>query len=277
MINKKISQKFKCTQPQIQNWAKNYSYSSPLWCAAWILKSHCTNICVIFCLHVYVTAQEFTHSFYGTPSHPHSPGLVVLCRLPLLRNGDLGLGFPCPSLLLEEEEEEEDDILLPVLLLLLEQSVSELCSGQQREGGAQALMLELCLTVGQRGSRTHTGPGEAPLQSWLLLPAHGRSAGILHSDKLKGSPRLPRLLLGAILLGCLSNQGMSFLYPMQGKTAIEEGIADQSVELAWQPASLESEYSPPAERQGEWRTKVFSTHLKIATRYTGYHEEVIST
>lgn len=156
-------------------------------------------------------SREFTQSFYGTPSHPHSPGLVVLCRLPLLRNGDLGLGFPCPSLVEEEEEEEEDDILPPVLLLLLEQNESELCSGQQRERGARALALELCLMVGQRGGRTHTGPGEAPLQSWLLLPARSRSAGMPHSDELKGSPRLPRLPLGAILLGCPSNQGMSFL------------------------------------------------------------------
>lgn len=162
------------------------------------------------------------------PSDPHSPGLVVLCRLPLLRKGDLGLGFPCPSLL-EEEVEEEDDILPPVLLLLLELSESELCSGQQRERGALAPTLELCLMVGQQGSRTHTGPEEAPLQSWLLLLASSRSAGVQQSDKLKGSPRLPRLLLGAILLGCPSNQGMSFLKLMQGKTAIEEGIADQSL------------------------------------------------
>lgn len=147
----------------------------------------------------------------GPPSHPHSPGLVVLCRLPLLRNGDLGLVFPCPSLAEKEEEEEEDDILLPVLLLLLEQSESELRSGQQRERGALALMLELCLMAGQRGGRTRTGPGEAPPQSWLLLPARSRSAGVLHSDELKGSPRLPQLLLGAILLGCPSNQGRSFL------------------------------------------------------------------
>lgn len=113
--------------------------------------------------------------------------------------------------MLEEEEEEEDDILPPVLLLLLEQGESELRSGQQRERGALALMLELRLMVGQRGGRTHTGLGEAPPQSWLLLPARRGSAGTLHSDALKGSPRLPRLLLGAILLGCPSNQGMSFL------------------------------------------------------------------
>ena len=153
-----------------------------------------------------------------------------------MRNGDLGLGFPCPSLLLEEEEEEdEDDILPPVLLLVLEQSGSELRSGQQRERGAVALTPELCLMVGQQGgSRTHTGPGAAPLQSWLLLLllASSRSAGMPHSDELKGSPRLPRLMLGAILLGCPSNQGMSFLKPTQGKAATEEGIADQSVKLA---------------------------------------------
>jgi len=120
-------------------------------------------------------------------SHPHSPGLVVLCRLPPLRSGDFGLGFPCPSLL-EEEVEEEDDILLPVLLLLLEQSESELRSGQQREKGA--LTLELCLMVGQWGGGTHTGQGEAPLQSWLLLLASRRSAGMPHSDELRGSPGL---------------------------------------------------------------------------------------
>lgn len=135
----------------------------------------------------------------------------MLCRLPLLRNGDLGLGFPCPSLV-EEEEKEEDDILPPpTLLLLLEQSKSELCSGQQRERGAVALMLELCFTVGQWGSRTHTGLVEATLQSWLLLPASRKSAGMLHNDELQGSPRLPMPLLGAILLGCSSNQRMSFL------------------------------------------------------------------
>lgn len=128
----------------------------------------------------------------------NSPGLVVLCKLPLFRNGDLGLGFPCPS---EVEEDEEDDILP------LEQSESELCSGQQRERGAAAAVM-----VGRRGGSTHTGPGEAPLQSWLLLlPASSRSAGVLQSDKLKGSPRLPLLPLGAILLGCPSNQGKSFL------------------------------------------------------------------
>ncbi len=166
----------------------------------------------MFCLHANVTAESSLLSpSYGTPSYPHSPGLVVLCRLPLLRNGDLGLGFPCPSLV-EEEEKEEDDILPPpALLLLLEQSNSELCSGQQRQRGAAALMLELRLTVGQWGSRTHTGPGEAPLQSWLLLQARCRSAGMLHDDELKGSTRLPLLLLGAILLGCSSNQRMSFL------------------------------------------------------------------
>ncbi|TNN85616.1 hypothetical protein EYF80_004249 [Liparis tanakae] len=70
-------------------------------------------------------------------------------------------------------------------LLLLEQSESELRSGQQRERGA--LTLELCLTV---GGRTHTGQGEAPLQSWLLPLASRRSAGMRHSDELRGSPRL---------------------------------------------------------------------------------------
>lgn len=162
----------------------------------------------------------------GGPSHPYSPGLVVLCRLPLLCNGDLSLGFPCPSLV---EEEKEDDILPPVLLLLLEQSESELHGDQHKERGARALMLELCLIAGHRGGRTHTGPGEAPLQSWLLLLARSRSAGRLHNDELYGSPRLPVLLLGAILLGCPSNQGPSLLQPMQGKTATEEGIAFQSV------------------------------------------------
>lgn len=155
-------------------------------------------------------SRNFTPSLYGTPSLPHSPGLVVLCRLPLLRNGDLCLGFPCPSLL--EEEEVEDDILPPVLLLLLEQSESEMCSGQQRERGVLALKLEeLRLSVGQRGGRTHTGPAEAPLQSWLLLSARSRSAAALQRDELKRSSRLPWLVLGAILLGCPSNQRKSFL------------------------------------------------------------------
>lgn len=84
----------------------------------------------------------------------------------------------------EEDEKEEDDILPPVLLLLLEQSESELRSGQQKEREALALMLGLCLMVGQRGGRTHTGLGEAPLQSWLLLLARGRSTGMLHNDEL---------------------------------------------------------------------------------------------
>lgn len=159
--------------------------------------------------------KMFPHFFFGTPLnppfHPHSPGLVVLCRLPLLCIGDLGLGFPCPFAALEEEVDEEDDILPPVLLLLVEHSGSEHWSGQQGEKGALALMLELCLTVGQRDGRTHTGPGEAPLQSWLLLPVSGGSAGTLHSAELKDNPRLPQLLLGAIVLGCLSNQGRSLL------------------------------------------------------------------
>lgn len=74
--------------------------------------------------------------------------------------------------------------MLLVLLLLLEQSESELRTGRHKERGALALMLELCLMVGQRGSRTHVRPREAPLQSWLLLPARGRPAGTLHNDKL---------------------------------------------------------------------------------------------
>lgn len=96
---------------------------------------------------------------------PHSPGLVVLCRLPLFRNGDLGLGFPCS--LLAEEEEVEDDIFPAVLLWLLKQNESE-----------------LELVAGQRGSRTHTGPGGAPLQRRLLLPADSESTVTLHPHEL---------------------------------------------------------------------------------------------
>lgn len=147
--------------------------------------------------------------------------MVVLWRLPLLQNGDLG--FPCPSVV-----EEEDDILQSVLLLLLEQRKSKLRSGQQRERVTLALKLELFLMVQKRGGRTLTWTGEAPLQSWLL-PSSCRSADMLHSDVLKVSPRLPQLLLGAILFGCPSNQGMSFPKPMQGNTATQEGIADHSV------------------------------------------------
>lgn len=130
--------------------------------------------------------------------------MVVLCRLPLLQNGDLNLSFPCPSLV-----EDEDDILPPVLLLLQEQRKSELRSGQQRESETLALKLELCLMVRKQGGRTLTWTGETPLQSWLL-PPNSRSTDMLHSDELKGSPRLPQLLQGTILLGCLSNQGTRF-------------------------------------------------------------------
>lgn len=100
------------------------------------------------------------------------------------------MGFPCPSFaddedVEEDEKEKEDDILPLVLPLLPEQSESGLRAGWPKERGALALTpLELCLMVGQRGSRTHSGPGEAPPQSWLLLPVRGRSAGALRSHEL---------------------------------------------------------------------------------------------
>lgn len=166
--------------------------------AEWIIKCPGTSI------RVTASHPPFILQLWD-PSPLHSPGLVVLCRLPLLQNGDLGLGFPCPSLL-EEEVEEEDDILLAVPLLLLE---SELRSGQQRENGA--LTLKRCLMVGQRGGTAHTGEGDDPLQSWLLPLAGSRSAGMPHSDELKGGPRLTRPLMGAIRLGCPGNQGMNLL------------------------------------------------------------------
>lgn len=100
------------------------------------------------------------------PWDPHSPGLVVLCRLPLFRNGNLVLGFPC-SLLAEDEEEVEEDIFLAVLSWLLEQNESK-----------------LELLAGQWGSRTHTGPGGAPLQRRLLLPADSESTVTLRPHEL---------------------------------------------------------------------------------------------
>lgn len=211
--------------------------------------------------------SNFPPFFYGSTKHTpiYSPGLVVLCRLPPLRNGDLGLGFPCPSLVAEEEE-EKDDILLPVLLLQLEQSESELRSGQQRERGTVALTQELRLTLGWQGGRNHAAPVEAPLQSWLL-PASSKSAGILHISRLKGSPRLSHLQLGAILLGFPSNHWKSFLWQIRGETAKEEAVAHQCLQLAWQTGSPETNYPTPAEDQGEWRTQSFFTHVKMDIRH----------
>lgn len=113
---------------------------------------------------------EFTHHFCEDPPTPHprrdSPGLVVLCRLPLFRNGDFDLGFPC-SLLAEDEEEVEDDIFLAALLWLLEQNESK-----------------LELLAGQWDGKTHTGPGGAILQRRLLLPADSESTVTLHPHEL---------------------------------------------------------------------------------------------
>ena len=87
------------------------------------------------------------------PSHPpfphHSPGMVALCRLPLLCKVGLALAFPCPSPAPEDGAVEvtvvvvaaaavvEDNILLPVCGLRLERSESELQSGRRRGRGEQ--------------------------------------------------------------------------------------------------------------------------------------------
>lgn len=124
------------------------------------------------------------------------------------------MGFPCPSFAddeedaAEEEKEKEED-MLPVV----------------------PVVRAAVAVTGQRWSRSHSGPGVAPLQSWLRLPLRRRSAGALRSHELQGNQRLPPLLAGSSHLGCPGNRRRTLVEPMWVRTA-SEGITAESVRLA---------------------------------------------
>ena len=162
------------------------------------------------------------------PFPRHSPGLVALCKLPLLCKVGLALAFPCASPAPQDGAVEvtavvvaaaaaaavvvvvEDNILLPERGLRLERCESELRSGRWRQRererrGAPAPSELRRLDLDSRGSRSRTRPEGAPLlQSWLRPPG-GRSGS---AAERHGLPSL--LLGGARLPRCPSNLEASF-------------------------------------------------------------------